>query len=738
MTVSQHGIGLEDTGLENTGDDVEMPMREPRWRAVRRARDWIAATAEAERDRWGLWLPVGFGAGIAGYFALAQEPPAWVGGAGVLAAGALAALGRRQTSLLLMGLAALVVSAGFATVQLRTANVAAPVLEKTLNSARVYGRVVEVEPRPPGRRVLLDRVRIDGLDPARTPARIRVSLRGEEPPVRPGGWLRLRASLRLPPEPAAPGAYDFARQAYFQRLGAVGFSLGPAIIAEPPGQDDTSSGVAPWEAWRLWWAGLRQSVSARIQAALPGRPGAVATALMTGERGSIPAADLTAMRDSGLAHLLAISGLHVGLVAGLLYFSLRAMLALVPWVALRYPIRKWAAAAAALGAFSYLMLTGATVPTQRAVLMISLALLAVVLDRTAFSPRMVAWAAIAVLAVTPEVLLSASFQMSFAAVFALIAGFEALRDRGTRFFGQRGPAARAGLYVGGVALTSLIAGLATAPFAVYHFNRIAWYGLAANLAAVPLTAMWIMPWAVVAFVLMPFGAERLALEPMGWGIEAMLSVAQGVAAWPGAISLVAAMPAEGLALLTLGGFWLCLWRRPWRLAGIVPLVIGALTVAGHPPPDVLASGDGRLFAIHTPEGEMLLSSGRVRRFDAEIWARQAGAADAESWPRSGTAADGRLRCDPLGCIYRAQGQVVALVQDGRALAEDCAIATVVISREPIRGQTCAGTPLVIDRFDLWREGGHAVWLSPDGVRVQSVADWRGQRPWTVRRGREEE
>jgi competence protein ComEC len=493
-----------------------------------------------------------------------------------------------------------------------------------------------------------------------------------------------------------------------------------------------------WEDWLLWWAGLRQSVSARILGALPGRTGKVATALMTGERGSIPEADLTAMRDSGLAHLLAISGLHVGLVAGLLYFSLRAMLALVPWVALRYPIRKWAAAGAALGAFAYLMLTGATVPTQRAVLMISLALLAVVLDRTAFSPRMVAWAAIAVLAVTPEVLLSASFQMSFAAVFALIAGFEALRDRGVRTVGQRGPAARAGLYVGGIALTSLIAGLATAPFAVYHFNRIAWYGLAANLVAVPLTAMWIMPWAVVAFILMPFGAERLALAPMGWGIEAMLTVAQGVAAWPGSISLVAAMPTGGLALLTLGGFWLCLWRRPWRLAGIVPLVVGALTVAGNPPPDLLASGDGRLFAVLTPEGEMLLSSGRVRRFDAEVWARQAGEADPETWPRSGAAADGRLTCDPLGCIYRARDHVVALVQDGRALAEDCAAATVVISREPIRGRTCVGTPLVIDRFDLWREGGHAVWLSPAGVRVQSVADWRGQRPWVARRGREGE
>jgi competence protein ComEC len=695
----------------------------------------MAATAAAERDRWGLWLPVAFGAGIAWYFSLMHEPPVWAGGAGALAAAGLAILGRRHTGVLLAGIAGLAIAAGFATAQMRTAMVAAPVLEQPLSYAGILARVLEVETRPPGRRVLLDEVRIDGLDAARTPTRIRVSLRGQEPPIAPGDWLRLRATLRPPPEPAAPGAFDFARQAYFRQFGAVGFARGPVSIAVP---ESAPPEVTPWQAWQLWWASLRQSLSARIQTALPGRAGAVATALMTGDQGAISATDLADMRDSGLAHLLAISGMNVGLVAGLLYFAVRAVLALVPWLALRAPIRKWAAASGALGAFAYLMLTGATVPTQRAVLMISLALLAVILDRTAFSPRMVAWAAIAVMAVMPEALLSASFQMSFAAVFALIAGYEALRDRGTRIFGARGPVVRAAAYVGGVALSSLIAGLATAPYAVYHFNRIAWYGLAANMVAVPLNALWIMPWVVVAFILMPIGAERLALVPMGWGIESILATAHEVAAWPGAISLVAAMPAGGLALLTLGGFWLCLWRRPWRLAGIVPMVLGALTVAGNPPPDVLASGDGRLFAIRTPEGEMLLSSGRVRRFDAEIWARQAGEAEPETWPRSGTAADGRLRCDPLGCIYRARDQVVALVQDGRALDEDCAAATVVISREPIRGRTCAGTPLVIDRFDLWREGGHAVWLSSDGVRVQTVADWRGKRPWVVQRGWEEE
>jgi competence protein ComEC len=455
---------------------------------------------------------------------------------------------------------------------------------------------------------------------------------------------------------------------------------------------------------------------------------------MTGARGAIPEETLTAMRDSGLAHLLAISGLHVGLVAGLLFFGIRALLALVPALALHYPIKKWAAAAAALGAFAYLALTGASVPTQRAFLMVGLVLLGILLDRSALSFRLIAWAAVVVLAVAPESLLGPSFQMSFGAVVALIAAYEVLRDRWRRLFGGRGVIAWAGQQISGASLSSIVAGLATAPFAVYHFNRIAWYGLAANVVAVPLTALWIMPWALLAFALMPFGAEALALAPMGWGIEVMLAVARGVAAWPGAVSLVPVMPTGALVSMALGGLWLCLWRRSWRLLGVVPILAGALAGALAVPPDILASGDAKLMAVRDGTGGLYLSSGRVRRFDAGVWQRRLGIADSETWPRLGQAAEGRLSCDPLGCIYRAHGEVVALTGDARALADDCAVASVVISREPVRGR-CKGPELVIDRFDLWRNGGHAIWLGEKEIRVETVRDRRGDRPWVRQRGR---
>jgi competence protein ComEC len=324
--------------------------------------------------------------------------------------------------------------------------------------------------------------------------------------------------------------------------------------------------------------------------------------------------------------------------------------------------------------------------------------------------------------------------MSFAAVIALIAGYEVFAERGRVALGERRFALRLAAYLGGVAVTSLIAGLATAPFALYHFNRIAWYGLLANMAAVPLTAFWIMPWALAAFALMPFGLEGLALTPMGWGIDLLLSVARAVAALPGAVSLLPAMPTSGLILVALGGLWLCLWRRPWRFGGLLPVALGLASILWLRPPDVLATGDARLLGLRGAQGELLLSSLRANRFEAEIWQRRLGLDAPQAWIEAAAQVEG-LSCDPLGCVYRGHGQSVALARDGRALIDDCARATVVVSTEPVRrAEDCAGPRAVIDRFDLWRAGSHAVWLSPDGVRVESVADRRGRRPWVRRRG----
>lgn len=697
-------------------------------RQLRRGLGWFAETFAAERDRWALWVPVFFGAGIAVYFALPVEPPLPAALAALVPVFLLLTLGFRRPAVQLLAIACIVTLAGFLTAELRSRLVAAPILVREIGPRRVVGEILETDASEKRPRVLLQRLAIEDLDPADTPERVRIRLTRSVDGLEPGRRIDVLAVLRPPPEPVAPGAWDFARQIYFERIGGVGFALGDPRSIEPPNE----AGATEWlTLWRVAWNGWRQAIAQRILAGLPGQAGAVAAALIAGDRSAISEETLQAMRDSGLAHLLSISGLHFGIVVGLLFFAVRAALALVPALALEWPIKKWAAAGAVLGAFCYLSLVGVTAPTQRSFLMVAVVMLGVLVDRPPISPRLVAWAALVVLVLAPESLLGPSFQMSFGAVIALVAGYEALAMRRPDIFATRGPVARVGLYVSGLVMTSLIATVATAPFAIYHFNRMAWYGLAANMIAVPLTASWIMPWGMLALFLMPFGAESLALVPMGWGLEAMLAVARGVAGWPGAVSTVPLLPTAGLIAITLGGLWLCLWSRRWRLAGLVPVALGFASLFATTPPQILVSGNARLMAINPGDGLLWRSSGRIERFAAETWQRRLDLEETATWPSGGAALDGRLRCDSAGCVASLDGRLVAFSRDPRALADDCRLADVVISATPLFDLPCGEPELVIDRFDLWRKGAHAIWLTPEGAVVETVAGERGARPWVV-------
>lgn len=701
---------------------------------------WLWDRLAAERERWVLWAPVGVGVGIALYFALPVEPPPWLGMT-VLAAALwpLVLAGRSRSTpshgdgragptrdlVPAAAVVVAVVATGFTAAQLRTWMVQAPVLQQRLGPTLITGQVDRLESRTTGMRITLADVRIRDLPEADTPARVRVTLRGEQPAIRPGDEVRLRGVLMPPPAPAAPGAFDFQRQSFYQQLGAVGFAYGQAsVLAHGASADGWSTGIAR----------LRQHIGERIRDHLPGTVGAVATALMTGERGQIPRPVMTAIRESGLAHLLAISGLHIGLVAGVLFAATRGGLALVPAVALRFPIKKWAAVIALAGAAGYAALAGASVPTQRSLLMIGLVLLAVMFDRRGLSMRAVVWAALLILLLAPESLLTASFQLSFAAVVALIAVYEVVRELRFRHGEERTLPERVLLYLGGVALTTIVAGAATAPFVMFHFNQLAGYGLAANLVAVPITALWVMPWAVAAFILMPFGLEGIALAPMGWGLDPVLRVADAVSRWPGAVSYWPAAPVWALAMIALGGAWLCLWRTRWRLFGIIPIAVGLTAFVFAAPPDVLIDGEGDLVATRTETGALAVSSLRANRFGRHVW-QQRYSQDDEMipWPEQGYSSDGRMTCDSLGCIYRADGHTVAIAQKPEALAEDCTHADLVISVVPIRIR-CTSPTVTIDRFDLWRDGAHAIWLSEERIRVESVNGRRGDRPWVARSG----
>jgi competence protein ComEC len=369
------------------------------------------------------------------------------------------------------------------------------------------------------------------------------------------------------------------------------------------------------------------------------------------------------------------------------------------------------------------------VSSRRAFVMTGLALLAIMVDRLSLSARTVAYAALLILLMTPDSAAGPSFQMSFAAVAALIAFYEAMRERLSRWHSHAGWARRAMLYLLGISFTTVVTTLATMPFTIYHFNRFPLYSVAANALAVPITGFWIMPWALIACLLMPFGAEALALKPMAWGIDAVAAIAQGVTSWPGAVLNVPSMPAAGLILVSIGGLWLCIWLGRWRWLGLAPIAAGYLTLLLVRPPDIIVAGDSKVVAVRSADGHYLFSRAGRSNFAEEVWVRRAAAEAGPAWPASGSSADGSLDCDAQGCRYRARGRVVALVRDASAVSDNCHDADLVVS--PVAAHRLCRGPRIIDRIDTWLRGGHAVWLDADGIAIETVAQWRGIRPWSL-------
>jgi competence protein ComEC len=420
-----------------------------------------------------------------------------------------------------------------------------------------------------------------------------------------------------------------------------------------------------------------------------------------------------------------IAGLHMGMLAGIAFFALRAAMALIPRLALYHPTKKYAALGALALAFLYMLLSGATVSSRRAFVMIGIALVAVILDRVSLSARAVAIAAAAIMLLSPESATGPSFQMSFAAVAALITCYEAMRPKLREWRHEAGPWRRAGLYLLGIAFTSVITTAATMPFTIYHFNRFPLYSVAANAVAVPVTGFWVMPWAIAALFAMPFGLEAPALAMMGKGIAVIVWVAHFVTSWPDAVVAMRSMSPLSLMLLSAGGLWLAIWRGPWRILGLGPIAAGIVAAALVRPPDLLVAGGGQLVAALGPDGLYLPSSKEAARALASA-AQRAGGAIGAVWPDDGSV--GAMSCDAEACLYRARGRLIALERGGTGLAVDCRSADLVVS--PVAAHRACRGPPIIDRIDLWREGAHAIWLDRDGIEIETVREWQGDRPWS--------
>jgi competence protein ComEC len=624
----------------------------------------------------------------------------------VAAAGLLAAAAAFRRAWPLALVAALLL--GFGIAKIREAAVATAVLDHPL-VAHLTGRVVAMEPRPTGIRVVLDAVRSGALDPA--PRRVRVALRGD-PGLRPGQWLSLTARLDAPPPPSEPGAGDLGRSLFFDSIGAVGFAYGRAHPV-PPARAPTI-----WERLSLGLQGLRLAMTARIAAALPGSAGGIAAALITGQRGGIGEDEESVLRDAGLAHVLAIAGLHMALVGGGIFWLVRAVLAAIPAIVLRYPIKKWAAGAALAASAFYLAISGAAPPAVRAFVMLAMVMLAILLDRPAITMRSLALAAAILLLMRPESIFEPGFQMSFAAVAALVAvaEWETARER----LQPRGMVYR---YVHGIILTSLVGSLATMPFALFHFDRATHYAVLGNLIAMPVMGFWVMPAAALSVMLMPFGAEGPALAMLGEGIAVMTAMGRWVSNLPGAVSLAPAMPLSALVLISLGGLWALLWQKRWRWWGLVPLLIGCIWAYAAPRPDMLVAPDAQTVAIRSRDGLLHFVKKPKDRFIARDWLRR----DGDGRDIADAVGDPSIKCDGVGCVMKGR-IAVAVSQKPEALMEDCAMAKVVVSAAA--ALACKGPMVVIDREAAAKGQGWRVDLSPRPY-AQSVRAQRGARPWVA-------
>jgi competence protein ComEC len=667
------------------------------------------------------------GGGIGLYFSLIDEPSWEAIATLVLATLVLCLLTYRWVSrALLAGLCLLVL--GLTMAKFQSDRVSAPVLQRETGVVTVTGMVQGLETFSGGStRIIITQLYISRFSPTETPANLRLTVRTKGDAVLPGDWLHVKAKLMPPSPPEAPNSFDFSRRAWFQQLGGIGYAVSPVIRADPTtSQEDwsLSTRIARWRAVLI----------ERLMRQTEGDSGAMAVALLTGSRNLISQEGQESMRNAGLAHLLAISGLHIGLIASSIILIFRGFLSLLPNIALRYPIKKYAATVGLVTALAYLLISGGTIPTQRAFAMTAIVLIAIILDRLAITMRLVAVVAMGLLLVSPNILLSVSFQMSFGAVIALVAFYEYMRGKNW-FLERRKSVGRSFLTYGlGVAATSLIAGLATGLIAAFHFNRYASWGLVANMISVPVMALWIMPAAILTFALLPFGLESWGLSLMQRGIEIVLWSADLVNGWPGAVLLVPTFEMAGFVLTMLGGLWLCLWVQPWRLWGVALMAIGITLAVAQRGPDILVSDDGKLFAVRDASDNLIVSNRRSSRRARELWLRQNAQDSAEKWSvhQETHGDEAVVSCDTLACIYRPVGHasmLVAFIMSPQALDEDCFQTDIVISAVPTHYQ-CDKASLVIDRFDLWRAGAHAIWLEGDDITIKTVADQQGRRPWS--------
>jgi competence protein ComEC len=695
-----------------------------------------ALEIEIAERRIFLWLPVAAGSGAVSYLLAEREPSMLFAGFAAAVFGTLAVLlrGRRLGFVIAVGLCAVFV--GLLSASFRTARVAAPVLDR-IKVITLEGYIEEMDFRRAGARFLLRPERAEGLGAAELPYRVRLTLR-RTPPFEAGTYVKLKARLLPPARASLPGGYDFARDAWFARIGAVGNVLGRIDVLAAPHPPD------PVLALMMAVDRGRNALAARVDRIVGGEAGAIAAAMVTGKRDLLSDAAREIIRQAGIFHIITISGVQMTLVAGIFFVGLRRLLALSSTLALRYPIKKWAAAAAIVGAVAYDILTGSRVGTERALFMTMIMLLAVVMERQAFSMRNLGFAALLVILLEPEALLGASFQLSFAAVAALVAVYEARIAAagrkgvsGAQEFGRK-PIHRMsrrerlwhiaqeklGHHPAALLFATFCATSATASFMAYDFHELSPYVLIGNPLTLTIIELFAVPGALLGTFLYPLGLDAFVWHYVGAGINFILWAARGIGSMPGSSIHLGAFAPWSLVFLALAVLSAVIWRTLILRASAIPLALIGLYGAAHGPSfDLAIAATGEAIALRGGDGRLVVLGHRPSAFAAEQWLR----ADAD--PREAREAIETDACDKIGCVgILKDGRSVALVFDKAAFAEDCLRADVLVT--PLRAPPGCAAALVVDRDKLAETGSLALTTQGDGFAITTARAPGEYRPWS--------
>lgn len=725
-----------------------------------------------ERSEWSrrladqrlLWSAFAFAGGIALYVLLPEEPDFFAVSA-LFSAGCLCVLtAYRRSRLTAVGGLIFAAIAGAFFADLRTTIADAPRLAEA-RTFTITGRVTDRADTRRGPRLTIDVEEVAELPPgparAAFPRRVRVSV-PDAAVTGIGDTVTVRTRLAPPSGPVRPGGYDFSFRAYFEGIGATGFSYGV------PKQAVRGATPLLLKAERAL-ADLRGRISARIAMLLgTGDASALAAALLVGDRSGLSSESEEALRQAGLAHILAISGLHMALFAGGTYAVLLMLLSLSQTAALHYPTHRIAAIAALLAACCYLALSGASVATQRSFIMVFLVFLGVLTGRRGLTLRSVAVAGLILLVLAPERLFHPGFQMSFAAVICLVAVYDTWRHgRRDRLAKERSRstfvrvAGSLGRWVSGLFLTALIAGTATGLIGTYHFGRVAPFGLIGNMLGMPVFSLIVMPMGVMALVLMPFGLASVPLQIMAIGLNLILRIAEwtaGLGAHGGAVPIPDALTA---LLATAALFLLVLIPGKRKIWSALPFAAALISTAQSRPPDVQIADRGQLIAARDENGTLRLHANRAG-FVTDNWLQ------AEGLPVAAFAdqrmAAPQFACDDEGCLYRAypggrrssglasllsfntndaaaaepaEPLLLALPKTAGALHLDCRYADVIVTALAVPENCGAG--LVIDARRREQLGAVSIWLAlPPETALKphktGIAHWRAAktvppRPW---------